>query len=345
MWESVNARLALLELLTVGALRLRSGQAAVHAWLAELSWTRATGRRGELALVADRRGELVALLDRVWPDWRAEHVALLVSGEPPTPAGWGRLADRRRAGALPDALPERVNRRTAAAATGPGAKSTLTTARLDALGSRDVTDDGLARVRVPPGLVARRGDRALSLDDVAAVFGEIGLPDRALRDGLALEGAVRAVLTVENLGAWRDLPQPEGWLFVHVPGWDTRTVLHLIALLGAVPVVHFGDLDPNGVRIYRHLREHLPDLGWFVPTFWRDLIPNHALARDWPRELDLSDTPPLVCELAAAGLWLEQEPLVLDPRLGHALEAARDAVERATAGPPRDGRVADGDTP
>jgi hypothetical protein len=37
------------------------------------------------------------------------------------------------------------------------------------------------------------------------VLAEVAIPERALMDGLHVEGALRAVLLVENLGAWRDL--------------------------------------------------------------------------------------------------------------------------------------------
>lgn len=326
MWDRIEDRLALLELLTSGAIKRRAAQASAHTWLSELSWTRASGRRDEILLVQDRRAELVALLDRVWPDWQAEQLALLVAGEPPTPAGWGRLGDRRRAGALPD-LPERINRRTAAAATAPGAKSTLTTARREVLGDVEVTDDGVARLRPPSGLLARRGAQILEIDRVVATLDEVGVTDRSLRDGLRLEGDVEAVLLVENLGAWRDMPRPGRWMLVYVPGWNTATVRQLLAALGDVPTVHFGDLDPNGVRIYRHLREHLPRLGWLVPTWWAELSAMHAQLRDWPDDLELADAPQLVRELARTGQWLEQERLVLDPRLPGAMSAAlRDVL-------------------
>ncbi|KYF57875.1 hypothetical protein BE04_20370 [Sorangium cellulosum] len=81
-----------------------------------------------------------------------------------------------------------------------------------------------------------------------------------MKAGLALEGTVRAALLVENLGAFCDLAAIDGWLFVHVAGWDTATVTRLLERLTHAAVVHFGDLDPNGVRIFRHLRGARPDL-------------------------------------------------------------------------------------
>ena len=44
--------------------------------------------------------------------------------------------------------------------------------------------------------------------------------------------------------------------------------MQLLACIGQVPALHFGDLDANGVRIHRHLCRQHPSLGWFVPPFW-----------------------------------------------------------------------------
>lgn len=321
MWVRPEDKLALLELLTQSRLKRRRSQELAFDWLSELPWTRASGRRDEVLLVPERRRDLVSLLDRVWPGWRAQHIELLEAGEPPTPTGWKKLADRRRADSLPE-LPERLNRRTAAAATAPGAKSTLTAARLETLGRREVVDDGVARIRPAEGMIARRAGRSVRLDEITGVLDEIGISDRALRDGLELEGPVDALVTVENLGAWRDMPRPRGWMLVHVPGWNTSTVRQLASLLAGVPALHFGDLDPNGVRIHRHLTASLPGLGWLVPTFWRELVSLHARAQEWPDDLVLEDAPELVRELASTRRWMEQERVVLDPRFEEAMKDA-----------------------
>lgn len=126
----------------------------------------------------------------------------------------------------------------------------------------------------------------------------------------------------ENLGAWRDLPALQGWLLAHVPGWDTATVAHLFDRIAQVPVLHFGDLDPNGVRIFLHLRERRPDLRWFVPPFWAEFVESHGQRAPWPDDLELGEAPPLVRELASRGLWLEQERIVVDVRITKALEDA-----------------------
>lgn len=320
MWQTPEERLALLELLVSGSLKRRQAQALVYDALAELPWTRATGRRGEIALVEKRRPELVALIDRVWTAWGESLTDLTARGLPPTPEGWSKLQDARRAERLPT-LPGQLNRRTAAALAAPHSKAVLTERRLAALGDTETTHDGSVRLRPPQGLVARTCRGAIDLTAVAAVLGEVAIPDRAFKQGLMLEGTIRAVLFVENLGAWRDLIALEGWLFAHVPGWDTATVVQLLDRLGPVPVIHFGDLDPNGVRVFLHLRERCPGLLWFVPSFWRELVESKAQRAPWPADLDLREAPELVRELVHRSLWLEQEPLVVDGRIAKALEA------------------------
>lgn len=331
MWEAADERLALLELLSRGALKRRRTQGTAFDALAELPWTRVTGRRDEVGLVEERRHELVTLIERVWPAWRDELADLTAQGLAPTPEGWGRLLDARRAAGLPE-LPERLNRRTAAALAAPHSKATLTEGRRAALGDTEATHDGTVRLRPPAGLVARTSRGDVDLAAVARALGEVAIPERAFLDGLQLEGALRAVLLVENLGAWRDLPAPEGFLLAHVPGWDTATVARLLDHVAYVPVLHFGDLDPNGVRIYLHLRERRPDLRWFVPAFWAELVDSHGLRAPWPADLDVSAAPALVRDLAARGLWLEQERIVVDHRISAALESAVSATAGGDSG-------------
>jgi hypothetical protein len=319
MWQTPEERLALLELLVRGSLKLRRAQTTSYHALAELPWTRATGRRDEIALVGERRPELVTLIDRVWPTWGETLADLTARGLPPTPEGWVKLKDAHRAEGLP-ALPQQLNRRTAAALAAPHSKATLTDRRLAALGDVGTTHDGSVRLRPPRGLLVRARRGVIDLSAITEVLGEVSIPERAFHEDLTLEGSIRAVLLVENLGAWRDLPSLEGWLFAHVAGWDTATVVLLLERVGRVPVIHFGDIDPNGVRIFLHLRKRYPELRWFVPSFWRDLVESKGLRAEWPGDLDLADAPELVREVARRGLWLEQEALVIDGRIGTALE-------------------------
>lgn len=322
MWTTINARLALLELLSTGQLKRRRSQCETFDALAQLSWTWTMRRRDHIGVVDARRFELVALLDRVWPEWRVELAHLVEVGLPPTPEGWSALEDRRRAEGLPD-LPALLNRRTAASLTAGRSKAGLSDTRRASLGSTEATHDGIVRLRLDAPLVARLSHGSIDLAATASLLGEAALPERALRQGLTLEGQLSATLLVENLGAWRDVVVPPGWLVVHVPGWDTATVSQLLERIARAPIVHFGDLDPNGVRIFLHLRERHPDLRWFVPEFWREQLALRAQPGGWPPDLDLTNAPDLVRELAGSGRWLEQEAIVLDPRLHLELDRIR----------------------
>lgn len=320
MWERIEDRLALLELLETSELSKRTGQTEAWTLLAELPWTRKTGRRDEIALVPNFRDRLTELITRVWPEWNVIRDALSARGLKPTPAGWRRLQDISRAESVID-LPVRLNQRTAASIVAPHSKSELSAIRRAALGDTTVTRDGLVRLRPLPGLSFKRDDKILDMTETAAILGEVAITERAMLDGTTLNGRPRATLLVENLGSYQDLSAPHGWLVAHIPGWNTATVHQFLEQLPNVPIFHFGDLDPAGVRIVHHLKQIYPDLRWVVPDFWREYIQTRALPGEWPPDLSLETTPKLVQELAERGLWLEQEPISIDPRLKAALEA------------------------
>lgn len=317
IWASEAGRLALAELWHRGSLRRRLSQADAFDELGRLPWARRTSRRYELALDPVHRPDLETLLDRAWPAWR-EVVARLQSLDLPIDErGWRRLCDLDRKGELPESLPNRLNVRTAAAAVAPHSKATLSDSRLEGLGDVDLTHDGVIRLRPNRGLMLEHASVALDASQVATVLGEVTIAERAFRDGTRLGGALpRALLLIENKGTFVDLVPPADWLVAHVPGWDTASVSDLLEQLPGVPVVQFGDLDPNGVRIVRHLRELCPDLIWAVPGFWTEFL-HRALTRPWADadDLDLTSAPDLVRDLASRSLWLEQEVLALDQRL------------------------------
>ena len=331
IWKSINARLALLEILSTGRLKRRHIQAEAYETLAETTWTRATGRLGEIGLVEGRRSEVEDLIGREWPEWRECRAELVAADLPATPQGHGRLRDLKRASCLPG-LPGRINRRTAKSLTGPHSKAGLTVARRRALKQTVPTHDGCVRLRPPAGLSVRTGSGILDLSGIAAVLGEVSIPERAFLDGLTFKGEIRAALLVENLGPWRDLPAPPGWMLAHVPGWDTVAGRLLLDHLTTTPVVHFGDVDPAGVKIMRHLRKHAPGLKWFLPDFWFERLEEFGRRATWPADIDLDFAPTRVRNLVASGLWLEQERIVLDGRITQALEDVLAADNTACAG-------------
>ena len=293
MWDTMPHRLALLELVTCGTLRRRDSQEAAWEELLQLGWARRSGRRGVISL---EDGESVRrVLDRAWPEWHDALGRLERLGLSPDERGWKELQRRERArdvGSL--ALPERLNRRTATAMVASHSKSSLTETHRSTLEGVEIVTDGLVRLRPSPGLVVQRGACVLDAATLAGVLGEVVLTERALADGTVLAGAwPRAVLSVENRGPYLDLQPPEGWLVLHAPGWDTVAARAVAEMLGEVPWVHFGDLDPQGVLIARHLRVTRPDLHWFVPAWWEEYVPRHGRPASWPDDLLTEDDPVL----------------------------------------------------
>lgn len=327
-WGDPRHALLLAELIHTGEVRRRRVQEAAWAALLDLGWARRTRRLGVLALDEKARRNAEKTLQHAWPDWPGVVGRLAAGGLPLTPAGLADLERRDRvdaAGRL--ALPTRMNRRTAAATVGRHAKARLGPFEQIVLEDVDVTDDGLVRMRPSAGLQVRNGGAVQDARKLASLLGELVLVDRALRDGARLVGKEpRAVLTVENLGAYQDAVVADDVLVVHVPGWNTRTTRDLLKGLDEVPVVHFGDLDPNGIAILAHLRRWRLGVRWLVPLYWEERRDDKGLTRDWP-DLDMpKDAPDWVRQLPERRIWLEQEVVAVDSRFGQFLEME---VERA----------------
>ena len=81
-----------------------------------------------------------------------------------------------------------------------------------------------------------------------------------------------------------------------------------------------------------HLRQRAPGLKWFLPDFWFERLEEFGLRATWPADIDLAFAPTQVRDLVASGLWLEQERIVLDARITHALEDVLAADSPACAG-------------
>jgi hypothetical protein len=323
-WPGRLSQLALVELYTQGVLRRRELQAAAWDHLRSLRWTRLATRQRELELKDQYRDQVEQLLDQVWPLWRNALVELKAAELAPTPSGWEQLQDQQRITAAAAAeLPTRLNRRVASALVGPHAKATLTEIRQTALAACELTADQAVRVRPHRGLVIRRGEHTLTGERLTTLLGEIIVPERALLDGLAFGGsAPKAIILVENLGPYIDLPLPSTLMAVHYPGWDVPLPKVLLERLqqtySQTPLWLFGDIDPNGVAIYRHLADRFP-LQWLVPTCWAD-CPVHPAEQPWPADALPAAAPAWVHELVRNGQWAEQEPVVLLPAFATCLQ-------------------------
>ncbi len=315
MWNDIANKLAALELLAYGELKRREIQGSAYDHLTRLGWTTPSSRKDTIRLRPECKTQLEYMLSKVWPEWAKFLDELEQHALPITPTGYKKLVDRRRAEAIPPTSLE-LSKRTASALTAPHSKSTLTHERTLALEDVSILEDGLLRIIPPAGMRAIRGDDQIAFDDLIPVFGEVGLPQRAFSHGMKLEGSVSGIMFVENLGAWRDMEHPRGWILVHVPGWDTRGVAEFLSMFPNTPTYHFGDLDPNGVRIFQHLHSRFSQVLWFVPEFWSEYIDDYSIPGAWPEDFVFpTATPSFVQGLAKQERWLEQERFALDPRL------------------------------
>lgn len=322
-WGERSHALALVELLVIGEVRRRRRQERAWETLLELGWARRTGRSGVLGIDPLMRAEVEEALAAAWPEWREVAVRLEEGGFPPTPIGLRELERiERLEGTNEAALPGRMNRRTAAAMLATHAKAKLGPFEQVVLEDVDVTEDGIARMRPSVGLALVRGGVEHDAGELAELLGELVVTDRALRDGTRLGGRrPRAVLTVENLGAFQDAEVPEDVLVVYVPGWNTRIARELLDGLEDVPVIHFGDIDPNGVAILAHLRRWRPDVRWLVPAFWEEYADERGLPKKWPEGRMPVDAPAWVRRVVDRGVWLEQEVIVVDPQFRGAVRS------------------------
>lgn len=317
-WSRDEDRLLLLELAASGETRERRSQEQALRHLMDLRWIVRASRAREWSLAPSFLAQVEALLAREWPSWRDVLAVLRAAGLKPTPEGFAELRDRERTARARE-LPPLLHEKTFSAITGAHSKVGKALRRAPAIGETVLTSDQVVRLRPSHGLTIVQGESALDAAAWASASGgEVVLTQRALLAGTRLGGTrPRAIVTVENLGAYLDFAAPPGILLVHVPGWDS-TLARLLFDTVSAPLVHFGDLDPAGMRIATHLRETFPSLLWWVPSFAPEYFDAHAHRCEWP-EIPM-DVPPPIRALASTGRWLEQEVLVLDRRGASDLE-------------------------
>lgn len=325
-WANPHYRMALARLFVEGTLAKGTRVAPVVDHLLEVGWIARTPRRNVVQKVEQYSEAIEELLERVWPDWRDAVDALLAKGLSLTVED---LAKLRKQDALSDAdiLPPRMHRKTLAAILGLHSKAALPTDDVLRRHGVEATTDNLLRIRANEGLVIESAGKKLPCDPVMAALGEVVLPERATLDGLTVSGQIpRAVLTVENLGAFVDLSAPPEMLVAHTPGWDSPLTLRFLeAIPSRIQVHHFGDLDHNGVEILRHLRQAIgPRVRWFVPSFWEEYLRTYGLRQKigcasrghmLPEELSIFE------KLGQAGRCLEQEVFLKDCRLNREILA------------------------
>ncbi len=322
-WEDPRVHWTLVALLDTGEVGRTQANASLVDWLREAGWIGQGARRDLFRLDPVRRGAVGARLAAVWPHWASDLAALSAADLPRDATGLRRLRRLRLPQAAP---PPRLHRKTWTARHGAHSKSGAPD--LTPPPGLTLTDDDLLRLRPHLGMQVQATDgRAEDCARWVRLLGELVIPERALDAGLTLAGTPpRWVMTVENLGAYLDLAAPPEALIVHQPGWNSRLARRLVDRLDpAVPWWHFGDLDPAGLAIFATLGDGQRRPRLFIPDWWAEYLDTHGLplAGGWPEPAP-DPCPALVGALHARGRWLEQEVILLDPRLPGTLRGLGD---------------------
>lgn len=275
-----------------------------------------TPRRDLLALVPARLADYERYLGARWPGYREAAAVIQSRGLSIEAASLRKL--RRLHLKAPEGFPQ-LNRKTWSAWAGAHSKSREASQPEGA----EITTDDTVRARVNAGLQIRSVDGGiLNLDALQRTLKEVAFPDRCISENWSFCGTLpRLLLTVENIGAFVDIKKPDNCLLIHSPGWNLPNVLRLRARLPAdLTWRHFGDLDPNGLRIGLSLTtasEAGNDAEVWVPEAAATLLDSHSLLLD--RTWNVDGVPehlrshPAVAWLILNGRWLEQESIVLLP--------------------------------
>ncbi|WP_027796310.1 Wadjet anti-phage system protein JetD domain-containing protein [Paraburkholderia acidipaludis] len=316
-WASDDRlRVAAIRLLLTGRIVRSRSNADFVAQLEDVGVVSTTPRRGELVLVPDRLTYYKTFLISRWPDYREIAAKIQSRG---LPIDVATLRDLRRDHLAPPAGFPQLNRRTLAAYAGTHSKSRGAVPDVSAA----ITTDDTIRARVNEGLRLRGMDgMEYDLSALQRSLTEIAFPDRGLSESWTFCGTLpRLLLTVENVGSFVDIKKPDDCLIVHSPGWNLPNVRRIRARLPAsVRWRHFGDLDPNGIKIGLVLTTDSDagnDAKVWIPTSAAALLRSHALCLD--REWNEDNIPepmrnhPALSWLIEHSKWLEQEPIVVLP--------------------------------
>jgi len=315
-----------LALLEYGELRESKANRAALMHMIDLGWCVRSSRSGTVSLTDLGKSRIPTLLNNLWPGWTLLRDRLKGVGEPTSWDGIKNLMRKERV--LEVALPTMINRKTASACLGLHSKTGVSEALRNSLGSCRETTDQVLRLKACSGLTIRRGANVLDCDPLMTLLGEISIPERVFLDGFFLEGKLPdVVFTIENLGAYVDFPfealKGRG-VTILTPGKDTVLTIELLKRLPEKTAwLHFGDLDPEGVSIFEQINRRVPQVGRrFIPQFWEEQLgrPLGAGEKQWGVLPPAAASIPILKRLMDSGLWLEQEAILLDPRLSEAVE-------------------------
>ncbi len=274
-------------------------------------WIEPTGRKNEWRARSGATSSLEARLDEIAPTWREDFRFLRsIERDPYDPSAIEALPAFKRQKPVKGML----NRRNWNAAAGVGPKHEPQLAPTATL-----TRDWVLRFRPNRGLRGTFADEDVDFQEMAALLTECAVPERMWLRFKGFSGEwPKQMVTCENLGAYVDLPVPDGVMAIYSPGADIEAAAALIKRLPGVRWLHFGDLDPDGLEIGESLaRETGRKLNLYVPSFAAEYLPGRPVKRSWGKSVD----SPLLSELQKTQRRIFQEVFMLDPRLGQEIEA------------------------
>lgn len=303
----------LLRLLGHGSAAASEATQALFKRLRNAGWLEPTARRDQWAVRKDATNQLRARLLQICPSYEAD-VALLneLGLEPLLPQNWESLPALRR----PKALQPVLHRKTWNAAAGTGPKH-----RARVAGRALLTDDWVLRIRSTADLRIDFGEFVLGCAKETVERSECTIPQRMWlkRRATALNG-IAVAITCENVGAFVDLPLPTNAIAIYAPGRDTKPASLFLSELPDVLWTHFGDLDQDGVDIAEQVAVQCDrPVSLYIPSFAGEYLDGaQSTKRAWlSRETPWS----LVNELKRAGLRIQHEAFMTDPRLSADLAA------------------------
>jgi hypothetical protein len=183
-----------------------------------------------------------------------------------------------------------------------------------------LTADDILRVRANDGLCrSSQGGDVFDLEICQRLAHETVLPERAFTVAWTLMGILPdLILTVENLDAFVDIQNPANCLLLLSPSWNDNLAKQFISRLPEnIPWLHFGDIDPNGLRIGKAFTAGTRKPEIWIPRAAAVLLGTHSLAPVEPWSFDEEDYPILGNEtlrsLVQSNGWLEQESMLLLP--------------------------------
>lgn len=303
----------LLRLLSNGTAAASAATQPLLKRLRNAGWLEPTARRDQWTVRFGAADHLRARLLEICPTYEADVKLLTDLGlEPLSPQNWESLPALRR----PKTEQPVLHRKTWNAAAGTGPKHQARVA-----GQALLTDDWVLRIRCTGELTIDFGDVVLDCAKETVARSECTIPQRLWlrRRAMAIK-EISAAITCENIGAFVDLPLPTKMIAIYAPGRDTKPASLFLSELPGVPWTHFGDLDQDGIDIAEQIAAQCArPVSLYIPSFAGEYMDGaQSPRRAWRQR----ETPwGLVNELERAGLRIQHEAFMTDPRLSTDLAA------------------------